>query len=87
MIASDISSKIAMQYASTVDNVVLNHVRTYLSRTISFYFKKNISSHTKVIIFIPNANSIWRFILRKMVWMGSQFIYIIQQKIIRNNYK
>ena len=71
MIASDISSKISMQYASVVDNIVLNHVFEHILEPYNFLsiLRKNISNHTKIIIFIPNANSIWRFVFKEK-WYG-----------------
>ena len=71
MIASDINSKISMQYASVVDNVVMNHVFEHILEPYNFLsiLRKNISNHTKVVILIPNANSIWRFIFKEK-WYG-----------------
>ena len=31
--------------------------------------RNNISNHTKVVLFIPNANSIWRYIFKEK-WYG-----------------
>ena len=43
MIASDISSKISMQYASVVDNIILNHVFEHILEPYNFlYFKERI---------------------------------------------
>lgn len=71
MIASDISSKISMGYASLVDNVILNHVFEHILEPYNFLsiLSKNISNRTKIIIFIPNANSIWRYIFKEK-WYG-----------------
>ena len=71
MIESDISSKISMQYASLVDNIILNHVFEHILEPYNFLsiLRKNISNHTKIIIFIPNANSIWRFVFKEK-WYG-----------------
>ncbi len=71
MIASDISSKISMKYASVVDNIILNHVFEHIIDPYNFLsiLRKNISNHTKIIIFIPNANSIWRYIFKEK-WYG-----------------
>ena len=71
MIESDISSKISMECASVVDNVILNHVFEHILQPYNFLsnLRKNISNHTKIIILIPNANSIWRFVFKEK-WYG-----------------
>ena len=71
MIATDISSKLSMHHASVVDNVVLNHVFEHILDPDNFLslLHQNISNHTKVVIFIPNANSIWRYIFKEK-WYG-----------------
>ena len=71
MIESDISSTISMKYASGVDNIVLNHVFEHILEPYNFLstLRKNISNHTKIIIFIPNANSLWRFVFKER-WYG-----------------
>ena len=71
MIATDISSKLSMKYASVVDNVVLNHVFEHIIEPYKFLsnLRKNISNNTKVVIFIPNANSIWRYVFKEK-WYG-----------------
>ena len=60
-----------MQYASLVDNIILNHVFEHILEPYNFLsiLRKNISNHTKIIIFIPNANSIWRFVFKEK-WYG-----------------
>ena len=71
IIESDISSKISMQYASEVDNITLNHVFEHILEPYNFLstLRKNISNHTKVVIVIPNANSIWRYVFKER-WYG-----------------
>ncbi len=71
IIESDITSKKSMQYASQVDNVTLNHVFEHILEPYNFLsiLKKNISNHTKIIILIPNANSIWRYVFKER-WYG-----------------
>ena len=71
MIASDINSKISMKYASVVDNIVLNHVFEHILEPYNFLsiLRKNISNNTKVFIFIPNSNSIWRYVFKEK-WYG-----------------
>ncbi len=71
MIESDINSKLSMQYASEVDYVTLNHVFEHILNPYNFLsiLHKNISNNTKVIIFIPNVNSIWRYVFKEK-WYG-----------------
>ncbi len=71
MISSDISSKISMQYASLVDNIILNHVFEHILEPYNFLsnLRNNISNQTKIIIFMPNADSIWRFVFKEK-WYG-----------------
>ncbi len=71
MVASDINSKISMQYASKVDNVILNHVFEHIIEPYNFLsnLRKNITKKTKVVILMPNANSIWRYIFKER-WYG-----------------
>ena len=71
MIESDIISKISMQYASEVDYITLNHVFEHILEPYNFLsiLRKNISNHTKIVIIIPNANSIWRHVFKER-WYG-----------------
>ncbi len=71
MIESDISSKTSMKYASQVDNITLNHVFEHILEPYNFLsnLQKNISKDTKVVIIVPNANSIWRYIFKER-WYG-----------------
>ena len=71
MIESDISSNISMKYASEVDNIILNHVFEHILEPYNFLsiLRKHISDHTKIVIVIPNSNSIWRYVFKEK-WYG-----------------
>ena len=71
VIRSDVNSELAMEYASKVDNITLNHVFEHIKNPLEFLEKlrKNIKQTTKVVIIVPNSNSIWRYIFREK-WYG-----------------
>ncbi len=71
IISSDINSKISMKYCSEVDNINMHHVFEHIIEPNNFLsnLRNNISKHTKVVICIPNANSIWRYIFKEK-WYG-----------------
>ena len=71
MVESDINSKISMKYASEVDNIILNHVFEHILEPYNFLsiLRENISKNTKIVISIPNANSIWRYVFKEK-WYG-----------------
>ena len=73
MVASDINSKISKKYASKVDIIhPMNHVFEHIIEPYNFLsnLRKNITKNAKVVILMPNSNSIWRYIFkRKMVWI------------------
>ena len=71
IILSDINSELAMEYASKVENVTLNHVFEHITNPLEFLerLKNNIKKTTKVVIVVPNSSSIWRYIFREK-WYG-----------------
>ena len=60
-----------MEYASKVENITLNHVFEHIVNPLEFLkrLRKNIKHTTKVVIVVPNSNSIWRYIFKEK-WYG-----------------
>lgn len=71
IISSDINSPLSMKYASQSDNVTLNHVFEHIVEPVTFLknLKKNIKKSAKVVIVMPNSNSIWRYVFKEK-WYG-----------------
>ena len=71
IIPADINSKSSMKLASEVNNVTLNHVFEHIIEPIKFLsgLNENIRKSTKVIIVVPNSDSIWRYIFKEK-WYG-----------------
>ncbi len=71
VILSDINSKLAMRYASKVDNITLNHVFEHIKDPLEFLkrLRENIRESTKIVIVVPNSDSIWRYIFKEN-WYG-----------------
>ena len=71
IISADLNSKLSMRLASQVDNITLNHVMEHIVDPIRFLIslRENIHSQTKVVIVMPNSDSIWRYIFKEK-WYG-----------------
>ena len=71
VILSDLNSELAMEYASKVENITLNHVFEHITNPYEFLkrLRNNINQTTKVVIVVPNSSSIWRYIFREK-WYG-----------------
>ena len=87
VILSDLNSKLAMDFASKVDNITLNHVFEHLLNPLEFLknLRKNIKQNTKVVIVVPNSSSIWRYIFREK-WYGWDpplHLHLYNQKSLR----
>ena len=62
VILADLNSELAMEYASKVENITLNHVFEHIVNPVEFLkrLRNNINQTTKVVIVVPNSSSIWR---------------------------
>ena len=71
VIFSDLNSELAMNYASKVENITLNHVFEHIKYPLAFLerLRTNLKESTKVVLVIPNSNSIWRYIFKEK-WYG-----------------
>ncbi len=71
VIFSNVNSDLAMKYASKVENITLNHVFEHIIDPLGFLkrLREHVKESTKVVIVIPNSNSLWRYIFREK-WYG-----------------
>tara|TARA_B100000161_G_C33528205_1_gene404623 strand:- start:192 stop:1118 length:927 start_codon:yes stop_codon:yes gene_type:complete len=71
IVPADINSQSTINYASQVDNITLNHVLEHVKQPINFLntLKNNIKQKAKIVIVVPNSDSIWRYIFREK-WYG-----------------
>ena len=87
VILSDLNSQLAMEFASKVENITLNHVFEHIINPLEFLKKlrNKIKQNTKVVIVVPNSSSIWRYIFREKWngWDPPVHVHLYNQKSLK----